>query len=64
VHQLRAQADMILVGRGTYEADQPSLDVRLPWARASQPAPGVADPRRPEWRVDPARLAAGHSRAP
>jgi diaminohydroxyphosphoribosylaminopyrimidine deaminase/5-amino-6-(5-phosphoribosylamino)uracil reductase len=30
VHQLRAQADMILVGRGTYEADQPSLDVRLP----------------------------------
>jgi diaminohydroxyphosphoribosylaminopyrimidine deaminase/5-amino-6-(5-phosphoribosylamino)uracil reductase len=30
VHQLRAEADMILVGRGTYEADQPSLDVRLP----------------------------------
>jgi diaminohydroxyphosphoribosylaminopyrimidine deaminase/5-amino-6-(5-phosphoribosylamino)uracil reductase len=30
VHQLRAQADMILVGRGTYEADRPHLDVRLP----------------------------------
>jgi diaminohydroxyphosphoribosylaminopyrimidine deaminase/5-amino-6-(5-phosphoribosylamino)uracil reductase len=30
VHQLRAQADMILVGRGTYDADQPRLDVRLP----------------------------------
>jgi len=30
VHELRAQADMILVGRGTYEADQPRLDVRLP----------------------------------
>ena len=30
VHQLRAQSDMILVGRGTYEADQPQLDVRLP----------------------------------
>ena len=30
VHQLRAQADMILVGRGTYEADKPQLDVRLP----------------------------------
>jgi diaminohydroxyphosphoribosylaminopyrimidine deaminase/5-amino-6-(5-phosphoribosylamino)uracil reductase len=30
VHQLRAEADMILVGRGTFDADQPSLDVRLP----------------------------------
>ena len=30
VHLLRAQSDMILVGRGTYEADQPQLDVRLP----------------------------------
>jgi diaminohydroxyphosphoribosylaminopyrimidine deaminase/5-amino-6-(5-phosphoribosylamino)uracil reductase len=30
VHAIRAQADMILVGRGTYEADAPRLDVRLP----------------------------------
>lgn len=39
VHGERAKADMILVGRGTYEADAPRLDVRLP---------GLADrsPRR------------------
>ena len=30
VHHERARADMILVGRGTYEADAPRLDVRLP----------------------------------
>jgi diaminohydroxyphosphoribosylaminopyrimidine deaminase/5-amino-6-(5-phosphoribosylamino)uracil reductase len=30
VHLERARADMILVGRGTYEADKPRLDVRLP----------------------------------
>ena len=30
VHLARAQSDMILVGRGTYQADQPKLDVRLP----------------------------------
>ena len=30
VHLERAQSDMILVGRGTYMADQPKLDVRLP----------------------------------
>jgi diaminohydroxyphosphoribosylaminopyrimidine deaminase/5-amino-6-(5-phosphoribosylamino)uracil reductase len=30
VHLERAQSDMILVGRGTYQADQPRLDVRLP----------------------------------
>ena len=30
VHAERARADMILVGRGTYEADRPALDVRLP----------------------------------
>ena len=29
-HLERAQADMILVGRGTYTADSPRLDVRLP----------------------------------
>lgn len=30
VHLERARADMILIGRGTYEADDPKLDVRLP----------------------------------
>ena len=30
VHLERARADMILVGRGTYNADAPNLDVRLP----------------------------------
>jgi diaminohydroxyphosphoribosylaminopyrimidine deaminase/5-amino-6-(5-phosphoribosylamino)uracil reductase len=30
VHLERARCDMILVGRGTYEADKPRLDVRLP----------------------------------
>ena len=30
VHRERARADMILVGRGTFEADAPQLDVRLP----------------------------------
>ena len=29
-HLERARADMILVGRGTFEADNPRLDVRLP----------------------------------
>ena len=30
VHLERSHSDMILVGRGTYLADQPQLDVRLP----------------------------------
>ena len=33
----RAHSDMILVGRGTYLADQPRLDVRLPGLEMRSP---------------------------
>ena len=37
VHLERARCDMILVGRGTYQADQPRLDVRLPGLEHASP---------------------------
>jgi diaminohydroxyphosphoribosylaminopyrimidine deaminase/5-amino-6-(5-phosphoribosylamino)uracil reductase len=37
VHLERAHSDMILVGRGTFMADQPKLDVRLPGLEQSSP---------------------------
>ncbi len=37
VHRERAMSDMILVGRGTYLADKPSLDVRLPGLEDQSP---------------------------
>ncbi len=37
VHLQRAHADMILVGRGTYLADRPRLDVRLPGLEERSP---------------------------
>ncbi|MFL6735331.1 MAG: bifunctional diaminohydroxyphosphoribosylaminopyrimidine deaminase/5-amino-6-(5-phosphoribosylamino)uracil reductase RibD [Sphingomicrobium sp.] len=37
VHLERAQSDMILVGRGTYLADSPKLDVRLPGLEERSP---------------------------
>jgi diaminohydroxyphosphoribosylaminopyrimidine deaminase/5-amino-6-(5-phosphoribosylamino)uracil reductase len=37
VHLERAQSDMILVGRGTYLADSPKLDVRLPGLEEHSP---------------------------
>lgn len=38
VHAMRARMDAILVGRGTLEADQPRLDVRLPGIENRSPA--------------------------
>lgn len=40
-HMERARADMIVVGRGTLEADDPMLDVRLPGEEHRSPRPGV-----------------------
>jgi diaminohydroxyphosphoribosylaminopyrimidine deaminase/5-amino-6-(5-phosphoribosylamino)uracil reductase len=59
VHQLRAEADMILVGRGTYEADQPSLDVRLPGLEHRSPRRALLTrgPAVPGW----ACLASPHA---
>jgi diaminohydroxyphosphoribosylaminopyrimidine deaminase/5-amino-6-(5-phosphoribosylamino)uracil reductase len=37
VHRERAHSDMILVGRGTYLADEPKLDVRLPGLEERSP---------------------------
>jgi diaminohydroxyphosphoribosylaminopyrimidine deaminase/5-amino-6-(5-phosphoribosylamino)uracil reductase len=38
VHAMRARMDSIVVGRGTLEADQPRLDVRLPGIEQRSPA--------------------------
>ncbi len=40
-HLERARSDMIVVGRGTYEADAPALDVRLPGLEGRSPARAI-----------------------
>lgn len=40
-HLQRAQSNIIVVGRGTYDADAPRLDVRLPGLEARAPARGI-----------------------
>jgi len=40
-HLLRARSDMVIVGRGTFLADHPRLDVRLPGYNGPQPLRGV-----------------------
>ena len=58
VHLERAHSDMILVGRGTYLADQPRLDVRLPGLEQRLAAPRAADSRRSGRRLgNPAKSA-------
>jgi diaminohydroxyphosphoribosylaminopyrimidine deaminase/5-amino-6-(5-phosphoribosylamino)uracil reductase len=52
VHGVRAQSDMILVGRGTYEADKPGLDVRLPGLEDRSPRRALLSrngPAEPDW---------------
>jgi diaminohydroxyphosphoribosylaminopyrimidine deaminase/5-amino-6-(5-phosphoribosylamino)uracil reductase len=41
VHLERARCDMILVGRGTFDADRPALDVRLPGIEDRAPARAI-----------------------
>lgn len=40
-HLERARADLIVVGRGTWDADQPRLDVRLPGLETRTPRMGI-----------------------
>lgn len=51
VHEERARADMILVGRGTFEADRPRLDVRLPGMEDRSPRRALLTrgPGAPGW---------------
>ena len=53
VHLQRAKADMILVGRGTLEADDPKLDVRLPGLEDRSPRRALLTRGKgaPDWEL-------------
>ncbi len=61
-HSLRAQSDAILIGRGTYVADAPRLDVRLPGLEDRSPARWMLTSSAPPdgWQTiaSPAAIAA------
>jgi diaminohydroxyphosphoribosylaminopyrimidine deaminase / 5-amino-6-(5-phosphoribosylamino)uracil reductase len=53
VHLERAHSDMILVGRGTYLADEPRLDVRLPGLEERSPRRALLTRGEPvdDWEI-------------
>ncbi|MDE2411657.1 MAG: bifunctional diaminohydroxyphosphoribosylaminopyrimidine deaminase/5-amino-6-(5-phosphoribosylamino)uracil reductase RibD [Sphingomonadales bacterium] len=61
VHAMRARMDAILVGRGTFDADTPRLDVRLPGIEARSPKRWLltSGPAPPGWNALPSLEAIG-----
>jgi len=57
VHRERARCDMILVGRGTFKADRPTLDVRIPGLEDRSPRRALLSRRKApegwEWVSSP-----------
>lgn len=63
-HMIRSRSNLIIVGRGTYEADAPRLDVRLAGLEGRSPAPAIlsAGGETPQgWeRLDSPEALIGH----